>query len=140
MVQLKFPVETGKLGETFATPSQAIRESPQLSDGFEYERRMFARLRARHSSRTILWPWIVELTRCFTGFAKTYYSAPNIESNRYRIEHVDRENGLFFLGKQNSLDFYEEKKLFREIMYKNMTSMMWKERIKKNKRKKSYRK
>lgn len=117
MVQLKFPVETGKLGETFATPSQAIRESPQLSDGFEYERRMFARLRARHSSRTILWPWIVELTRCFTGFAKTYYSAPNIESNRYRIEHVDRENGLFFLGKQNSLDFYELRR--KEIVSRN---------------------
>lgn len=53
----------------------------------------------------------------FHGIRQDLLFSPNIESNRYRIEHVDRENGLFFLGKQNSLDFYELRR--KEIVSRN---------------------
>ena len=62
MVWLKFPVEAGKLSRDstkLSRPflaSRAIRASPELSDAFEYDRRMFARLSTAASQ--VLQQWV----------------------------------------------------------------------------------
>lgn len=129
-----------KLSRPFLA-SRAIRESPQLSDGFEYERRMFARLRARHSSRTILWPWIVELTRCFMGASHDPLSSPESSNNRTDIKSwtCRSRKSFLFSSKTKCLDLDKQRRKetdSRNYVQKYDKYDVRRERIKKKKRKK----